>query len=117
VRSTTIASKWAALEAAADARGKQARNLARGARAGNALRVEAEWIKDRLVEVSSTEYGRDLAETEQLLKAHAALAVAMALHEEPINRAVQDARNSQQVRPGELRLTIAVGGVAHPNHA
>ena len=50
------------------------------------------------MEASSTDYGKDLASTEQLLKAHAALAVAMGMHEEPINNAVKDAQNSGHVR-------------------
>ena len=73
-------------------------NLVKGARAQGALAAEAEWIKERLVEASSTDYGKDLATTEQLLKAHAALAVAMGMHEEPINNAIKDARNSGNVR-------------------
>ena len=95
---------WAAL-----GRGVAVQNLVKGARAQGALAAEAEWIKERLAEASSTDYGKDLATTEQLLKAHAALAVAMGMHEEPINNAIKDARNSGNVRrkdgsPRPLRI-------------
>jgi hypothetical protein len=74
------------------------RNLVKGARSQGALAAEAEWIRERLVEASSTEYGADLAATEQLLKAHAALGVAMNMHEEPIANAVKDGKSSGHVR-------------------
>ena len=105
-RSDGIDEDWSALKAAVTARGVAVSNLLRGARASGALKQEAEWIKERLVEAESTDYGKDLPTTEQHLKAHAALGVAMGMHEEPIQVAVRDARNSSQVRRRAWRAPV-----------